>query len=200
MRPPQTRLGVIVPVENDLWMVTLVGWFGDHPPGDPAGFVEFARGLPTLELHEAIRSAEICSPIAIHKFPSNRRRRYERLARFPEGLVVIGDALSSFNPIYGQGITTAALGADTLDLCLREQAPPGAGRDPSGFSHRFQKRLARVIDVPWMTVTGEDFRYRNPKADAPSGSGRSIGIPLGSVSSRARTSTCRGGSSRSCIS
>jgi 2-polyprenyl-6-methoxyphenol hydroxylase-like FAD-dependent oxidoreductase len=160
MRPPETRLGVIVPVENGMWMVTLVGWFGDHPPSDPAGFVDFARSLPTLELYEAIRDAEICSPIAIHKFPANRRRRYERLARFPEGLAVIGDALTSFNPIYGQGMTTAALGASTLDLCLRREQPrPGAGHDLTGFSRRFQKRLSHVIDVPWMTVTGEDFRY-----------------------------------------
>jgi 2-polyprenyl-6-methoxyphenol hydroxylase-like FAD-dependent oxidoreductase len=167
MRPPETRLGVIVPVENGLWMVTLVGWFGDHPPGDPRGFVDFTRSLPTLELYEAIKDAEICSPIAIHKFPSNRRRRYERLARFPEGLAVVGDAATSFNPIYGQGMTTAALGAATLDVCLREQAALGAAVGLAGFSRRFQKRLARVIDVPWMTVTGEDFRYAQAEGRRP---------------------------------
>jgi 2-polyprenyl-6-methoxyphenol hydroxylase-like FAD-dependent oxidoreductase len=168
MRPPETRLGVIVPVENGMWMVTLVGWFGDHPPSDPAGFVDFARSLPTLELYEAIQDAEICSPIAIHKFLANRRRRYERLARFPEGLAVIGDALTSFNPIYGQGMTTAALGASTLDLCLRREQPrPGAGHGLTGFSRRFQKRLSHVIDVPWMTVTGEDFRYAQAEGRRP---------------------------------
>jgi 2-polyprenyl-6-methoxyphenol hydroxylase-like FAD-dependent oxidoreductase len=165
MRPPQTRLGVIVPVENGMWMVTLVGWFGDHPPGDRQGFVEFTRSLPTLELYEAIKDAEISSPIAIHKFPSNRRRHYERLARFPDGLAVVGDALTSFNPIYGQGMSTAALGAATLDACLRAQAALGGGL--SGFSRRFQKRLARLIDVPWMTVTGEDFRYAQAEGRRP---------------------------------
>jgi 2-polyprenyl-6-methoxyphenol hydroxylase-like FAD-dependent oxidoreductase len=165
MRPPETRLGVIVPVENGLWMVTLVGWFGDHPPADPRGFVEFTRGLPTLELYEAIKDAEIGSPIAIHKFPSNRRRRYERLERFPDGLAVVGEAATSFNPIYGQGMTTAAFGAATLDVCLREQATLGVGF--GGFSRRFQKRLARVIDVPWMTVTGEDFRYAQAAGRRP---------------------------------
>jgi 2-polyprenyl-6-methoxyphenol hydroxylase-like FAD-dependent oxidoreductase len=165
MRPPETRLGVIVPVESGMWMVTLVGWFGDHPPSDPRGFIEFTRSLPTLELYEAISDAEIGSPIAIHKFPSNRRRRYERLARFPDGLAVVGDAATSFNPIYGQGMTTAALGAAALDASLCEQAALGVGL--SGFSRRFQKRLARIIDVPWMTVTGEDFRYEQAEGRRP---------------------------------
>jgi 2-polyprenyl-6-methoxyphenol hydroxylase-like FAD-dependent oxidoreductase len=162
MRPPETRLGVIVPVESGMWMVTLVGWFADHTPGDPRGFVEFTRSLPTLELYE---DAEIGAPIAIYKFPSNRRRRYGRQARFPDGLAVVGDAATSFNPIYGQGMTIAALGAATLDLCLREQAALGVGL--GGFSRRFQKRLARVIDVPWMTVTGGDFRYAQAEGRRP---------------------------------
>jgi 2-polyprenyl-6-methoxyphenol hydroxylase-like FAD-dependent oxidoreductase len=165
MRPPETRLGVILPVENDMWLVTLVGWFGDHPPADPAGYVEWTRGMPTMEFHETIKDAEICSPIAIHKFPSNRRRHYERMRRFPDGLAVIGDALCSFNPIYGQGMTTGALGAETLDASLHEQTRLAG--DLRGFSTRFQKQLAKVIDAPWMTVTGEDFRYEQAEGTRP---------------------------------
>src|SRR5262249_61596533 len=101
-------------------------------------------GMPTIEFYETIRGAEIRSSIAIHKFPSNRRRHYERMARFPDGIVVIGDALCSFNPIYGQGMSTASLGAATLDRCLRDRRTLLGSQ---GFSARFQEHLAKLIDA-----------------------------------------------------
>jgi 2-polyprenyl-6-methoxyphenol hydroxylase-like FAD-dependent oxidoreductase len=167
MRPPETRLGVLLPVENDRWLCTLVGWFGDHPPADPEGYLEWTRGLPVMEFYETIRDAEICSPIAIHKFPANRRRHYENLARFPDRLVVIGDALCSLNPIYGQGMTTGALGAATLDVTLSEQIGIACHGKLEGFARRFQRRLGRTIDAPWMTVLGEDFRYPQAEGKRP---------------------------------
>jgi 2-polyprenyl-6-methoxyphenol hydroxylase-like FAD-dependent oxidoreductase len=157
-KPPGTRLGVLFPVEDNRWMVTLVGWFGDHPPLDDRGFLEFAASLPVPDLYRAIKDAEPVSPIAGHRFPSNRRRHYERMPRFPEGLVVLGDALCSFNPIYGQGMTTGALGVRLLDDSLQEQRRLG-GRGKSGnFSRRFQRKIARLIDSPWLLTTTEDFR------------------------------------------
>jgi hypothetical protein len=83
------------------------------------------------------------------------------MQNFPEGLAVLGDALCSFNPIYGQGMTTGALGARTLDDTLREQRRLAAVGDLTGFSQRFQRKLARVIDSPWLLTTTEDFR--NPR-------------------------------------
>ena len=158
-KPPGTRLGVLFPVEDNRWMVTLVGWFGDHPPIDERGFLEFAASLPVLDLYRAIKDAEPVSPIASHRFPSNRRRHYERMERFPEGLVVLGDALCSFNPIYGQGMTTGALGVRLLDDSLNEQRRLGnTGTTLTGFSHRFQRKIATVIDSPWLLTTAEDFR------------------------------------------
>jgi 2-polyprenyl-6-methoxyphenol hydroxylase-like FAD-dependent oxidoreductase len=118
-----------------------------------------------MEFYETIKDAEICSPIAIHKFPSNRRRHYERMTRFPDGLAVIGDALCSFNPIYGQGMSTGALGAATLDSALQAQGRMAG--DLRGFSARFQKQLAKVIDAPWMTVIAEDFRYEQAEGKRP---------------------------------
>jgi 2-polyprenyl-6-methoxyphenol hydroxylase-like FAD-dependent oxidoreductase len=167
MRPPQTRLGVLLPVENGMWLCTLVGWFGDHPPADPNGYLEWTRGLPVMEFHDTIEKAEIVSPIAIHKFPANRRRHYERLARFPESLVVIGDALCSLNPIYGQGMTTSAIGAATLDVALRAQARAAGHGKLGGFARRFQRQLAGAIDAPWMTVLAEDFRYEQTAGRRP---------------------------------
>ncbi len=145
-----TRLGVLFPAEGERWTVTLVGWFGDHPGSEDAAFIDFARSLDAPDLFDAVRAAEPCSPIAIHRFPSNRRRHYERCARLPAGLAVLGDAFCSFNPIYGQGMTTGALGARTLDACL------AAGRADVG--ERFHRRLARVIDSPWLLTTTEDLR------------------------------------------
>ena len=167
MRPPETRLGVLLPVEDDMWLCTLVGWFGDHPPADQAGYLEWTRGLPVMEFHETIKDAAFCSPIAIHKFPANRRRHYESLARFPEQLVVIGDALCSFNPIYGQGMTTGALGAATLDVALKDHARSAGRGKLEGFARRFQKQLGKAIDAPWMTVLGEDFRYAQAGGKRP---------------------------------
>ncbi len=157
---PSKRLGVILPTEDkSRWLVTLGGVFGDHPPTDDAGFLDYARTLPVPDLYNAIKDLEPVSPILVHKLPSNLRRRYENMERFPDGLVVLGDALCSFNPIYGQGMTTAALDALALDACLREQrrAHPDGGL--TGLSVRFQKRAAAVIANPWLMATAEDMRY-----------------------------------------
>ena len=163
-RPLGTRLGVLLPIEDDQWLVTLVGWFGDHPANDETRFVEFARSLPAPHLHRAIASADPVSTIATYRFPADRRRHFERM-RLPDGLVVVGDAFCTFNPIYGQGMTTGALGAETLASCLDEG---GFGR---GFGRRFHERLARGIDTPWTLATTEDFRYPRAEGTRPPGTG-----------------------------
>jgi len=160
-RVPDTRCGVLLPVEGERWMLTLVGWYGDHPPADEAGFLDFAASLAAHEIHDAVKDAEPTSPIALHKFPSNRRRHYERIA-LPDGLAVLGDAACSFNPVYAQGMAAGALGARALDECLHEQRRQRGPGDLTGFTRRFQRELARVTDRPWLLSTSEDFR--SPKA------------------------------------
>lgn len=164
-RPGGTRLGVLFPVEGGRWMVTLVGWFGDHPPADDMGFLDFARSLDAPDLHDAIRDAEPLSAPALHRFPSNRRRHYERLTHPPDGVVALGDAFCSFNPIYGQGMTTGALGARTLDRCLASQVVARGGEALRNFPAHYHRRLAHVIDTPWLLTTVEDLR--SPAAVGP---------------------------------
>jgi 2-polyprenyl-6-methoxyphenol hydroxylase-like FAD-dependent oxidoreductase len=167
--PKETRLGIMLPMEGDRWIVSLCGWHGDHPPIDEEGFLEWARGLPVPDLYNAIKDAEPLGPAVQHKMPSNQLRHYERMARFPEGLAVLGDALCSFNPTYGQGMTASALDVTVLDACLRTQAQKAASGDITGFADRFRKAVPKAIAVPWMMATGEDFRYPQTEGRRPPG-------------------------------
>ena len=165
--PHEKRTAAIFPIEGDRWIVMLGGWAGHHAPTDEQGFLEFARTLPTPDVYDVIRRAEPLTAPALFKFPSNLRRHYEKMTRFPERYLAFGDALCSFNPIYGQGMTASALYAMTLDSCLQEQRG-----DLGGLPQRFFRRAARVIERPWGLATGEDFRY--PEVEGPRPPGLSL--------------------------
>jgi len=159
-RPPgDKRGGVILPIQGGYWMVTLVGSLRDYPPDDEVGFLEFARSLAQPDLYEAIKDAEPVTPVAVYKYSANRWRHYERMERLPEGFIIMGDAACSFNPVYGQGISVAAIEAQALDRCLREQEMFAGNNGVVGFTQRFQQAIARDIKTPWLLSTGEDLRY-----------------------------------------
>jgi flavin-dependent dehydrogenase len=154
--PGDPRGGLVSPVEGGRWLVSLVGGDGDYPPCDEAGFLAFARSLRSPALYEAIAAAEPLTPIAGQRATENRLRHYDRLGRSPDGVVAVGDAVCAFNPVYGQGMTTAALGAEVLDRWLREKSShrgPGRGRV-------FQRRLARATAAAWQLSAGADYCFR----------------------------------------
>jgi 2-polyprenyl-6-methoxyphenol hydroxylase-like FAD-dependent oxidoreductase len=157
--PDNKRAGLIFPIEGGYWMVTLAGRLRDYPPDDDAGFLEFARSLAQSELYEAIKEAEPVTPIAVYKYSANRWRHYERMSRLPEGFIVMGDAVCAFSPVYGQGMSVAAIEAKTLDTCLREQQSWTGNHHPTSFPQRFQQAIAKEIKTAWMLSTGEDLRY-----------------------------------------
>ncbi len=155
--PREKRLGLLVPIEGNRWLVSLGGWLGDHAPADEEGYLGFARSLPTPDIYNVITRAEPLTDFVVHKLQSNLRRRFEKVVRLPDGYVALGDALCSFNPIYGQGMTVAALEAQVLDVCLREQCE--TRRDWHGFPQRYFRQVAKVIDIPWSLAAGADFNY-----------------------------------------
>ena len=147
--PACPRGGALARIEGDRWIATLFGLLGDHPPGEPGGFLAFADSLTFPDLGRAIRSGEPLDAPVRMRFPASVRRRYERLRRFPEGLLPLGDGVCSLNPIYGQGMTVAALQALALRAHLEQRTAP----DPLGWL----RAVARIVDPAWDMVLGGDL-------------------------------------------
>ncbi|WP_414622194.1 FAD-dependent oxidoreductase [Calothrix sp. CCY 0018] len=157
--------GVIVPVEGNRWAVTLAGIARDYPPSDNEGFLECARNLRDSAIYDAIKDAKPISKVHSYRRTENSWLHYE-LARLPEGLVIVGDAACAFNPIYGQGMTTAALGALTLQKCLPSSFT-NSQYIGKGFTKNYQKELAKVLKAPWLMATSDDFRWETTEGGKP---------------------------------
>ena len=155
--PADKRGGVMVAQENGRWTLTLISQFGPAAPTELDGFIEFARTLPAPYIYDTIRTAQPIGEAATYKYPASVRRRYEKLDRFPNGYLVMGDAISSFNPIYGQGMTVAAFEALELQSVLAQGS--------HDLARRFFARAARVIDTPWSIAVGNDLRI--PEVSGP---------------------------------
>ncbi|MET9249147.1 tryptophan 7-halogenase [Nonomuraea sp. NPDC003709] len=137
------RGGVALAMEDDRWIVTMAG-YGEGPGLGLTEFAEFAAGLWAPDLHHLVSTAEPIGEPRTYRIPAGIRRRYERLARFPEGLLVVGDAVCAFNPIYGQGMTVAALEARML-------------LEPDLRPLPFFRRIAKIVDGPWEITVGGDL-------------------------------------------
>jgi 2-polyprenyl-6-methoxyphenol hydroxylase-like FAD-dependent oxidoreductase len=159
--PGSTRLAAILAAEANRWVITLGGTLADYPPTDEKEWTRWAATLPVPVVHELVRTARPLTDIATYRFPANQRRFYETMKRLPAGYLVMGDALCSFNPIYGQGMSVAAMEAKALDATL------AAGHDR--VANRFYARARKIVDIPWTIATGEDLRYPQVEGTRPPG-------------------------------
>jgi 2-polyprenyl-6-methoxyphenol hydroxylase-like FAD-dependent oxidoreductase len=150
--------------ENDRWLVTLSGCAKDFPPGDEEGFLAFADTLPFPHIADAIRAAAPLSELQTWRNTTNRLRHLERMPVWPDGFVVLGDAVCSFNPVYGQGMSVAAL--EALDLRAELEAAAAAD-DDRGVSARFQQRVARTITQAWTAACRSDYAVPGVEGDPP---------------------------------
>lgn len=146
-----TRTGVAIRQEGGIWAVTLCGGFGEQPPTELAEFLTFARGLPTSGTAEVAAECEPIEGPLTFRYPSSRWLHWEKVVDPPERFAVIGDALCSFNPVYGQGMSSAALQAEALAEVLNHGL--------TGLSARAAKAFAEVVATPWILATGSDRRH-----------------------------------------
>jgi len=156
---PNWRNGAMLYQSDDCWIVSIGGYFGDAAPDDAQMFAAYAGSLPTQEIHDIVAHAEPLSDFASYNYSANLRRRYERLARFPENYLVFGDAVCSFNPVYGQGMTVAAEEAVLLQTALRAN-----GAD---LAKRFFSSASVAIDTPWDIAVGNDLRHPQVQGARP---------------------------------
>lgn len=134
--------GALVAVEGNRWSVVLVG-YQDHRPGsDPEEFLRRMRRC-VAPLREVAEQCEFDGDVETFRFRESQRRDFARLKHFPGGLVVVGDAVASVNPVYGQGLTLATLGASSLSAHLR------SGASPQSPAWGYFRRVGVVVDAAW---------------------------------------------------
>lgn len=161
--PASPRLGSAFPIERDRWIVTVGGWGGDECPPDERAHRAFLRSLAAPDLGALVDELEPLTDFYRYRFAANRRRHYEKLKRFPGGLLVIGDAVASFNPVYGQGMSSAAFQVKELQRGLGEREPLESLWKP------YFKRGARIVDRAWQLAVGADFAFPETEGPKPPG-------------------------------
>lgn len=161
--PDGRRAGLVNPAEEGTFIVTLCGIKGDVPPTDDAGFIAFAEALAEPSIAEFLAGAEPTGPARAWRNMGNRLRRYDRLRRPPGGLAVLGDAFCAFNPVYGQGITVGALGAEVLGEALER----GESVHDPRFTRRLFRQLWRNARMPWNLATSQDIRHAAESGERP---------------------------------
>ncbi|WP_328557108.1 MULTISPECIES: FAD-dependent oxidoreductase [unclassified Streptomyces] len=176
------RSANLVPIEGGRWLVSLAGTRGGEPTADPEEFTDFALGLRHPLVGQLVSGAEPLSEVFLTRSTRNRRRGFEKAA-LPEGVVVLGDAVATYNPVYGQGMSVAALGALALSRRLRE-----ADVTAPGFARGVQRAAAKSVTAAYTMSTSQDQWFPEVVGKAPTLADRLLSRYMGRMARVATTS------------
>ncbi len=152
-----TRGASLVPIEGGRWLLTGITYFDQPTPRDFDAMRAYMRTLDLPDTYESVWERATEAEVVHFRFAGNQRRRYDRLTRFPDGLVVLGDGVCSFNPAYGQGMTVSAIEAECLHAELKQAKQTGG--IASGFGQRWFAAIGPVTKAAWDGVLLEDLRF-----------------------------------------
>ena len=159
----RARGAVAFPAEGGRWIVTVGAYHDDRPRADADDFADRLRTDPVPAMREFAERDDALTDVATYRYPASVRRDFHRCRRLPAGLVALGDAVASFNPLYGQGMTSAAMQAAALSSYL------GSGASLAEPATRYFRRLRSVVDSVWKLSTSADFRMSHVTGDRPAG-------------------------------
>jgi flavin-dependent dehydrogenase len=159
------RIAALVTMEDGLWITLVGGRYGDYPPRDMAGFLEYAETLIDPTFRDLLAQAEPVGEPAHFRFPKGIRRRFDKLENFPDGLLPIGDSFCHFNPAYGQGMTSACRQAMGLRRVLQDTITSGEGLE--GIWRNLFPISYQETRAPWLFACLADFMHPKCTGDFP---------------------------------
>jgi 2-polyprenyl-6-methoxyphenol hydroxylase-like FAD-dependent oxidoreductase len=163
--PVLSRLVVLLPMEGDRWIVTISEHGGAARLETWADFLEALRGLHSQTAYNALRHAAPPEEIRHYGFIASQWRHFERLPALPRGVLPIADALCRFNPVYGQGMSSAAQQARLLAEMLRHSATDA---DPLGAMQAgFMAQVPTILHTPWNMSANADFTFPGTRGERP---------------------------------
>ncbi|MCC2495425.1 FAD-dependent monooxygenase [Bacillus cereus] len=158
---PDNPYGVLIQtIEDNRYFVTFSGYANEKAPQTDDEFYDFAENLSISNVTDFLNKAEGITDIKTYKIPYQVRRRFDLVNNVPEGLLVIGDAQCRFDPVFGQGVSVAAMEARQLQLLLQDRK-----QLDKTFTQQFYKKAATIIETPWDMTTTEISRHPQLKRE-----------------------------------
>jgi 2-polyprenyl-6-methoxyphenol hydroxylase-like FAD-dependent oxidoreductase len=166
--PPEHRRGAtITSIDGDRWLLSMVGRFGDRPPTDLAECLTFTQGLETPEIFERIRHAKPAAKAKRFHIPDSRASRFDEMPDYPPGLLPLGDVVGTFNPMLAQGMTIAALHAETLGEKLAAHAGGGKALNLANLAAEYIPAVSQLSVGAWTAAAYADHLYPRTQGEPP---------------------------------